>query len=131
MVQCWYMDDEDTDQRLEHHRTPQQFCSLEELFKKTGVEYFQVRIWQIMQFLNLIDDHNFWFQFPVESYQKDGKLDELKKNRGYTYEDEISISKDTLPDYENKIKSFYTEHLHTDEEIRYVVEGSGYFDVRE
>lgn len=62
---------------------------------------------------------------------QDGKLEELKKKRGYTYEDEISISKDTLPDYEQKIKSFFTEHLHEDEEIRFVVEGSGYFDVRE
>lgn len=70
-------------------------------------------------------------QFPIESYETDGALEELKKKRGYSYEDEISISKDTLPDYENKIKNFFTEHLHTDEEIRFVVEGSGYFDVRE
>lgn len=40
-------------------------------------------------------------------------------------QDEISIHPDTLPNYEQKIKSFYEEHLHTDEEIRFVLEGSG------
>lgn len=42
MVRAWYMDDEPTDQRLEHQRNPPQFLTLEELFKITGVEYFKV-----------------------------------------------------------------------------------------
>jgi 1,2-dihydroxy-3-keto-5-methylthiopentene dioxygenase len=37
----------------------------------------------------------------------------------------ISISKDTLPGYEDKIKMFYQEHIHEDEEIRFVLDGAG------
>lgn len=35
-------DDVESDQRLEHHKTPQEFVDLTELFVLTGVEYFKV-----------------------------------------------------------------------------------------
>lgn len=110
MVNAWYMDTEQNDQRLEHHRNPPQFVSLTQLYEKTGVEYFSIN---------------------VDTYLTDGVLDKIKKDRGYTYEDDITCSKECLPNYEEKLKSFFEEHLHTDEEIRLVLDGSGYFDVRD
>lgn len=43
MVRAWFMDDDvESDQRLEHHRTPPDFVDLTQLFDLTGVEYFKV-----------------------------------------------------------------------------------------
>ncbi|XP_053688172.1 acireductone dioxygenase [Sabethes cyaneus] len=109
MVRAWFMDNDSSDQRLEHQLNPPQFLDLTDLYNKTGVEYFKLN---------------------AETFNSDGVLEKIRKDRGYSFEDEITCSKECLPDYENKLKNFFTEHLHTDEEIRFVIDGSGYFDVR-
>lgn len=59
-------------------------------------------------------------------------VDGLAAERGYKNRDEITVSPERMGDaYEAKVKMFFDEHLHEDEEIRYVRDGKGYFDVRD
>ncbi|CAB3400956.1 unnamed protein product [Caenorhabditis bovis] len=58
-------------------------------------------------------------------------LEKLIKQYDMHHRDEIHISKDTLPDFEAKLKIFFDEHLHNDAELRIIKKGVGYFDVRD
>lgn len=58
-------------------------------------------------------------------------MDKLAAERGYKNRDQVCVSPQTMGDvYEEKVKMFFAEHLHEDEEIRYILDGEGYFDVR-
>ena len=61
----------------------------------------------------------------AENYDQEGLLKKICDQRGYTYLDEIVISPEKLPDYDAKLKIFYQEHLHADEEIRFILDGEG------
>ncbi|KAL8655744.1 MAG: hypothetical protein Q9210_000694 [Variospora velana] len=51
--------------------------------------------------------------------------------RSYKHRDEVVISPEKMGAvYEEKVKMFFSEHLHEDEEIRYILDGEGFFDVR-
>ena len=58
-------------------------------------------------------------------------VDALAAEREYKNRDVVTISPSAMGEiYELKVKSFFSEHMHEDEEIRYIREGKGYFDVR-
>ncbi|TQS38611.1 hypothetical protein Golomagni_00879 [Golovinomyces magnicellulatus] len=97
----WYTNDA-SDQRLPHDSG--QEVSLDELLQ-IGVLYYHI---------------------PSEK-----EVNELALQRQYQNRDIISVSPENMGDsYEEKVRSFFKEHLHEDEEIRYILDGAGYFDVR-
>ncbi|KAH7954459.1 hypothetical protein HPB49_018759 [Dermacentor silvarum] len=84
MVRAWYMDDDlSTDQREEHQLEPPVLVSLDEVREKSGVLYWKLN---------------------ANTYEEDGELEKIKKERGYSYTDVIEISKDKLPNYEEKLQ---------------------------
>jgi 1,2-dihydroxy-3-keto-5-methylthiopentene dioxygenase len=106
-IRAWFMDNDETvEQRAPHRIDDNHDCDLETL-AKLGV-----------------------LSWSGLTGPEDPKLLKIREERGYSYTDMCFISPEKLPDYENKIKSFYREHIHYDEEIRYCVNGSGYFDIR-
>jgi 1,2-dihydroxy-3-keto-5-methylthiopentene dioxygenase len=86
---------------------------------------------------------NYWkldagaYEYPVKAVPWDPKespdpaLSKLRDDRGYSYADIITIHPDHLPDFASKVKAFFEEHIHDAEEIRFVLGGSGFFDVRD
>ncbi|CAF4053988.1 unnamed protein product [Rotaria sp. Silwood2] len=108
-VQCWYMDDRQDD--------PQDNHLLKDIDTAALCDRTGVQVWQFQADQILVNN-----DCP--------SLLKLKQDRGYTYEDEITIEP-SMEKYDEKLKMFRIEHIHSDEEIRLVLEGSGFFDVRD
>lgn len=56
-------------------------------------------------------------------------IEELKENRGYIERDIVELRPDT-PGLEALCQKFIGEHLHDEDEVRFVLEGEGVFDIR-
>ncbi|QEU60925.1 Adi1 [Kluyveromyces lactis] len=62
------------------------------------------------------------------------EVDQFAQDRDYKNRDIVNITVNSFPDEEtmiSKLNVFYAEHLHEDEEIRYCLDGEGFFDVRD
>ncbi|KAL9842077.1 putative acireductone dioxygenase (Fe(2+)-requiring) [Arabidopsis thaliana] len=109
VIQAWYLDNKEEDQKLPHHKDPKEFVSLDKLAE------LGVLCWRL----------------DADNYETDEELKKIRESRGYSYMDLCEVCPEKLPNYEEKVKMFFEEHLHIDEEIRYCLAGSGYFDVRD
>lgn len=90
------------------------------------------------------EDHDSGEELPLSKLKDIGVLayhfddmedvNAIAKERHYVARDEIQITPEKMggPEaYAEKLRNFYAEHLHEDEEIRYILDGEGFFDVRE
>lgn len=94
---------------------------------------------------NFTDEHNSGVPVSEEALSELGviyqyidnteDLERLAKERDYKNRDVVNLNLGSFGGdetaYNNKMRQFYTEHYHEDEEIRYVQAGEGYFDVRD
>ena len=71
-----------------------------------------------------------YWQLPTDAHDYAEPLDQIRRERGYVQMDQIHLQPDT-PNLGELSEKFFTEHLHTDEEIRFVIAGSGFFDLRD
>jgi len=71
----------------------------------------------------------FYWLLDANKYEEEGKLLQICQERGITYRDFVDSKK--IPNFNEKLAIFFEEHIHDDEEIRFFVEGSGFFDVRD
>lgn len=67
-------------------------------------------------------DHSLWEE------GRNVKLEQICRDRGYTFRDFVDSSK--ISNLEEKLDHFRTEHLHDDDEVRFFLDGSGYFDIK-
>lgn len=94
---------------------------------------------------NFTEEHNSGIPVPEETLSKLGviyryidnsaALEALAEKRNYKNRDVVNLNLDSfggdIEAYNAKMRQFYKEHYHEDEEIRYIREGEGYFDVRD
>ncbi|KAJ8460713.1 hypothetical protein OPV22_033639 [Ensete ventricosum] len=109
VLQAWFMDDGEEDHRLPHHCEPKKFVSLDKL-ADLGIVTWRLN---------------------AENHESDEDLKQIREARGCSFMYTVDMHPERLPDYEARLKSFFQEHRHTNEETTYCIEGSGYYDVRD
>lgn len=71
----------------------------------------------------------YYAQFETDELSYRDPIDMLKRDRGYVQEDIVALSPST-PGLDELCAKFIDEHLHDEDEVRFVLEGEGIFDIR-
>ena len=71
----------------------------------------------------------YYAQLSTDERAYQPPVDALKAERGYIEQDVIALRPDT-PNLDTICAKFVDEHFHDDDEVRFVLEGEGIFDIR-
>jgi 1,2-dihydroxy-3-keto-5-methylthiopentene dioxygenase len=71
----------------------------------------------------------YFAQLPTDEAGYREAVDALKQERGYIQEDIVELSPST-PNLDAICAKFIDEHHHEEDEVRFVLEGEGIFDIR-
>ena len=91
------------------------------LYEKWGVERLPQNL---IENYELTDEEQ---QAIIDAYKEE--LEKLKEEKGYITEDIVVLS-DKTPNLEALLEKFKKEHHHVDDEVRFVVHGSGVFPLK-
>ncbi|KAG5480018.1 hypothetical protein LSCM1_06439 [Leishmania martiniquensis] len=113
MSECWYMPEEVADRRDENRLSPNVPGSYEVL-GESGVFYRH-------------------FDPKEVSDDMEGFIQPLLQKLHYKSYDVVNLSPDNLGEekFEALAEQHFREHIHEDDEVRLILEGQGYFDVRD
>lgn len=67
---------------------------------------------------------------PADETSRAELIAKIKSEQGYVDEDFVEL-KPEMPNLDEICAKFDKEHYHTEDEVRYVVDGAGIFDVRD
>ena len=75
--------------------------------------YFLVSVYCItlIIFIALIRNDHVVLQLDADNFEKEGKLAEIREQRGYNYSDCITVTPEKLPNYEQKVCDQSLKHI--------------------
>ncbi|XP_076463310.1 acireductone dioxygenase-like [Babylonia areolata] len=107
-TQAWYLDSSEEFLHEPHLTQPPHYLTTQQVLDRSGVRLTK-----------------------IENCDNEEKQARIQQEGGFRYYDWLEISRDAMPDFDERLKKFHTEHLHEDDEIRLITAGSGFFEIRD
>ncbi|KAJ7528503.1 hypothetical protein O6H91_15G005900 [Diphasiastrum complanatum] len=108
-IEAWEYNPSDEDQRLPHKYPSNRPVALRHIHE------LGVLTWKL----------------DVNNWENNSVLNKIKEDRGYNYSEVATVAREVMEDFESKVQDYFQEHMHSQEEIRLILDGAGFWDIRD